>query len=254
MKCCLNNNLTKDYLLKADQIKVPYKDRHKIIDYVEKYQNKTIILDLKNYNGIIEWDDIKRYKTITQNNFIIALNNLIYSNYCKDNNIKFYWNSPINNFYDLQALKHLGAEYALIDSPLVQNIENAAKVGIKLRVVPNISYYAYIPREDGVCGSWIRPEDLELYENYIDVIEFEDCDTKKESALFRIYCEQKSWPGDLGVLITNLNYLGVNRMIPREMTEKRMNCGQRCMQGSTCQLCYRYLKLANPNLLKDFKK
>jgi hypothetical protein len=53
-------------------------------------------------------------------------------------------------------------------------------MGIKLRVVPNISYYAFIPRDNGVCGSWIRPEDLELYEPYIETIEFEDCDIKKE--------------------------------------------------------------------------
>lgn len=37
--------------------------------------------------------------------------------------------------------------------------------------------------------------------------------------------EQKSWPGDLGRIITNLNYLGVNRMIPSELSEKRMSCG-----------------------------
>ena len=46
--------------------------------------------------------------------------------------------------------------------------------------MPNVAYYAFIPREDGVCGSWIRPEDLNLYEPFIDVIEFEDCDVKKE--------------------------------------------------------------------------
>ena len=66
--------------------------------------------------------------------------------------------------------------------------------------------------------------------------------------------EQKTWSGDLGMIITNLNYPGVNRMIPQELTLKRMNCGQACMNGSHCKLCYRYLELANPDLLRDIKR
>ena len=195
------------------------------MDYIEHLPNTTIILDLKNCNEKIDWEEIKKYNIMTKSNLVVALSTLANINECKKYNIKFYLNYPITTFYELQALKSLGAEYALIDSPLVQDIIRAREVGIKLRVVPNVAYYAFIPREDGVCGSWIRPEDLNLYEPFIDVIEFEDCDVKKEQALYRIYMEQKSWPGDLGRIITNLNYLGVNRMIPSELSEKRMSCG-----------------------------
>jgi hypothetical protein len=56
------------------------------------------------------------------------------------------------------------------------------------------------------------------------------------------------------MLVTNLNYLGVNRMIPpQELTEKRMTCRQACTRGSHCRLCYRYLDLANPELLQNIK-
>lgn len=208
---------------------------------------------MKKSQNLIDWDDIKRYNIITKENFIIALNNLEDAKLCKQENIKFYWNFPVSTFYELQSLKNLGAEYAIIDTPLTHSMNKVSKVGIKIRTIPNIAYYSFIPREDGVCGSWIRPEDLELYESYIDVIEFEDCDLKKEQALYRIYMEQKRWPGDLGMIITNLNYLGVNRMIPRELTIKRMNCEQRCQSNKSCNLCYRYLDLANPELLKNVK-
>lgn len=225
MKCCLNSHQNSEYLNKADEIKIAYKDRFKIIDFVEKYPDKTIILNMQGYNGIIEWEDIKRYKIMCKNNFIIALNTLTDLDFCRKEEIKFYWNFPVSTFYDLQALKNLGAEYALIDAPIFHDIINAADIGIKIRIVPNIAYYAFIPRENGVCGSWVRPEDLSLYEPYIAAIEFEDCDLKKEQALFRIYIEQKSWPGDLNIIITNLNYPGINRMIPSDFTEKRMTCG-----------------------------
>lgn len=254
MKCCLNSHQTPEYLKKADEIRILYKDRHKLVDYIFDYPDKIFILDMKKSQEIINWDDIKRYNLIAKSNFIIALNDLKDVELCKKLQIKFYWNFPVSTFYDLQALKDLGAEYALIDAPLSHQMNKINNVNIKIRIVPNIAYYAFIPRKDGVCGSWIRPEDLDLYESYIDTIEFEDCDLKKEQALYRIYMEQKHWSGDLGMIITNLNYLGINRMIPKDLAEKRMNCGQKCQHNNSCNLCYRYLNLANPNLLKNIKK
>lgn len=174
--------------------------------------------------------------------------------YCEKEKIKFYFNFSVNTYSELLALKNINAEYAIIDAPLFHDIKNAAKVGIKLRVVPNVAYYASIPRAEGVRGSWIRPEDLNLYDSYISAIEFEDCDIKKEQALFRIYIEQKAWPGDLGKIITNLDYPGVNRMISSDLTKRRMECGQRCYEGLHCRLCYHYLDLANPNLLRKLKQ
>lgn len=256
MKYCLNSNQTSEYLKKADEIKLRYEDRHELIDFVEKYPDKTIILTMSGFKGVIAWDDIKRYNTICNGNFIIALD-FLYPQViqeCKENNIKFYHNYPITTFWELQLLKNIGVAYAFIDSPLTHQIVDAANIGVPLRMAPNIARYAYIPADNGVIGSWIRPEDLELYEPYLTAIEFEDCDTiNKEQALFRIYKEQKGWSGDLGMIITNLNYPGVNRMLPSTLTKRRMNCGQRCANGkSVCQLCYRYLDLANPDKLRSY--
>ncbi len=122
-------------------------------------------------------------------------------------------------------------------------------------MVANVAYYAYLPRENGVVGSYIRPEDVIHYNNYIHVIEFEDCDKKREQALYRVYMENKAWPGNLKTIITNLNYDGVNRMIPPNFALTRMNCGQRCISNaSRCRVCYRYLDLGNPNLLREYVK
>ena len=162
---------------------------------------------------------------MTKSNLVVALSTLADVNECKKYNIKFYLNYPITTFYELQALKNLGAEYALIDSPLVQDIIRAREVGIKLRVVPNVAYYAFIPREDGVIGSWVRPDDVKLYEEYIDVFEFEDCDKRKEEALYRVYAEQQSWPSNLNNLITNLDFNANNRLILPEFGKIRTFCG-----------------------------
>lgn len=98
----------------------------------------------------------------------------------------------------------------------------------------------------------MRPEDIDAYSEYVDVVEFEDCDQKKEAALYRIYAEDKNWPTDLGLLITNLNHTGVNRMIRQDASLKRIDCGQRCQEGNTCRLCYRMLDIANPDMVKKY--
>lgn len=146
----------------------------------------------------------------------------------------------------------MGACYVRLDAPVFFNMPAAKKVGVPIRVVPNIAYNDGFTRIDGVCGTWIRPEDLEAYGEYVDAVEFEDCDQKKEQAMYRIYAEDKEWPSDLGLLITNLNHAGSNRMIGSEYSLRRIDCGQRCQEGNGCQICYRLLALANPKLIRDY--
>ena len=89
------------------------------------------------------------------------------------------------------ALKELGACYIKLDAPLFFNLPKVKKIGIPIRAVPNVAYDDNIDRIDGVCGTWIRPEDIDAYGQYIDTVEFGDCDQKKEQAMYRIYAEDK---------------------------------------------------------------
>ena len=61
-------------------------------------------------------------------------------------------------------------------------MDEVKKFGVPVRAVPNVAHLNDIPTKNGIYGTWIRPEDLELYNDYITYIEFEDCDIKKESA------------------------------------------------------------------------
>ena len=47
----------------------------------------------------------------------------------------------------------------------------------------------------------IRPEDVEMYEDYIDTICFKEFDEDRISAFIRIYKEEKKWAGPLNMLI-----------------------------------------------------
>lgn len=169
--------------------------------------------------------------------------------HCKSANLKFYWGYPVNNYYDLQALKNLEVTYIRLDAPLFFEMDEVTKYGIPIRAVPNIAHLNELPNKNGIFGTWIRPEDIELYENYIDIIEFEDCDMKKESALYRIYAEQKVWGGPLNMLISNIETQADNYLISQDATKVRLNCGQRCQKNSRCRICERALALANKEKL-----
>ena len=120
-------------------------------------------------------------------------------------NIKFYYKYLATSFYELKGLKDLGVSYVLIGAPLVFDLKNVAQYDIPIRVIPNIAYEPYLDHQDGIIGQWIRPEDVDKYGQYVAVLEFYAPKAlEKEAALFRVYAEQKQWPGNLNLLIDNL--------------------------------------------------
>ena len=132
--------------------------------------------------------------------------------------------------------------------PLFFDLEPSLNLAIKLRAIPTIAYNHALPHSDGICGQWIRPEDVELYDKYIDILEFEPCDIAREQALFKAYAIDKYWSTRLDLLVRDLNSGAINRMIPPDLAQVRIGCRQRCMRGDACHLCRAYLKLANPDL------
>ena len=126
------------------------------------------------------------------------------------------------------------------------------KQNVKFRMVPNVAYDAYIPRVDGICGQWIRPEDVKWYDAGIYVFEFEDANLEKERALYDTYAIQKKWEGNLYFLITNLNKHIHNNGLPDDFGQIRSNCGQKCMKTEICHYCKRAFDFAK--ILKKNKE
>ena len=255
MKYSVSSRQQPEYLSKCDEIKVLWNDRDIIFDLVTKYPGKTINV-CRYYihsNDDIDWKEIKNYQKLARDNFVFGLSYIDELRECKANDIQFYYLEPIRTFRELQGVKALGARWAIIDAPLFFQMDKVKEVGVPLRATANMSIRELLPYPDGVPGPWIRPEDMDMYEPYIDTIEFGRVNLDQERALFRIYTEQKKWSGDLGLIIQDINYMGTNRMIPSDLTKKRLNCGQRCQIDAKCHYCWRMLDLANPDLLRDYQ-
>ena len=110
--------------------------------------------------------------------------------------------------------------YILLGPPLSFDLDNVKKKTkeVPLRMVCNVARPSYLADSSspGICGQYIRPEDMGVYEKYIDIIEFGnvDGDMKKERTLLHIYKDNQSWPGNLNILINGLNRDVDNPIIP----------------------------------------
>lgn len=259
----MRSRQTREYLQKADIISVDYRDRKQILDLIEDYPTKDIIVKIKYLDKLkeegIEWKYLESMGKVMEGkgtNLVICLPDLDMVPECANRDLKFYYGYPIKTFYELDSLLALGVEWIRIAPPLTHRMEALKNVnGVKILAVPNVAYDDAIKHSNGVIGGWIRPEDLTTtYADYIDAVEFEDCDIKKEQALYRLYFEDKAWPGDISMIISNLDYKATNRMIPPDFAKARLNCQQKCLENSRCRLCYRYLDLANPGIYEYMKK
>lgn len=256
MKYCLRNRQIGEYLAKADEIKMEYRDYKSVPDLFEKYPEKPIIVQIPFQQEEIDWNELELYKRMRPDLFICCVSTLNQAEICKDLGIKFYCGFPIGTFYELRRWLNMGVCYVRLDAPLFFDLPTVAQVigETPIRAVANVAYETLWGDDTGIHGTWIRPEDVAAYENYISVIEFEDCDNRKEQALYRIYAEQHAWPGEVSMLITNIETDAVNRMIPPSFAEKRIKCQQRCESKESCHFCHYTLKLANPTLIREYQE
>ena len=254
MHYCLSSQVDKEYLKKADEVRLKYNELNKLLDIYEDNPNITFIIRItsKEDKNKIQWQQLEQYNIMTQNKVIIETDSFQIMDVCKLFNLQYFYAIPVNTLYEVKALKDYGCCDVRIDAPLTHMLDKLGQYGMTVRMTPNIAYYKYIPREDGVIGSWVRPEDVELYEPYVEVFEFEDCDRVREQALYNTYAIHKKWPGSVNNLISNLDYQGTNRLIPRDFTELRLMCGQKCLSGHPCKACYTFLDIADPEKIQSY--
>lgn len=253
MKYCVSINLTYNYLSKADEIKLFYKDINGITKYSETYPQASFIL-LVNPEDEVNWEELKRINIITKGKLYISVMSMNHFEKAKENGIKAFFDQEINTFYQLEALIKCGVAYIRLGAPLFFQLDKVRKMtDIPIRAVANVAYRDFLKRDNGIFGTWIRPEDVEAYDDYITTIEFENCTIEKEEALFRIYSEEAKWPGQLDMIIDKLNFSCENRMISSEFSRARLTCRQRCKETGMCSICKRMMMLANAEMIENYR-
>lgn len=249
---------TKDFrhLSEVDEIIISnYTGTDQIIDFIS-----SIVKDKQKQRIIINIADIKT----TEDEVIIYLNKLqaegfniavqIYQNNelikkLKEHNIPFMFLNFAGSFSSAYSQAKIGASDVYIVEDLGFRMKDIADLktqfDIQIRVFPNIAQTnsTQLRQIPAIQKFWIRPEDTELYEPYVDV--FEIFGEAQLSVVYEIY-KDRQWVGDLDDII--LDFFPNSEIVPNgsmapHIGEQRLNCGQACLRGK-CNLCEESAKLA----------
>lgn len=259
MKYCLSARQPNNVLKKADEIKLEMRDFRAIPDYIEKFPDKTLILELENeLPKDFNWDVIAAYSQKMEERFFCAVSNIAQIPECVEHGIKYYYKYAANSMFEVDTLASYKVSYILVGTPLMFNLKNVASYQIPLRFIPNLAYEPYLSRKNGLVGGWVRPEDIDKYGQYLAVAEFyAPGSLDKESTLFHVYAENKTWPGNLDLLIEGLGINFDNRVLydADNFAIRRMNCKQKCLDGKTCHYCENQIYFVDKILRKyaDYK-
>ena len=256
MKYCLRNRQSAKYLRLADEIKMDYRDYKSLPDLLVDYPTKKIIIKIDYTIEEVDWLALDKSFRLAPKRLIFCISSFEQAELCKKLGMLFYYGFPIQTFQELRFWIDYGVCYVVLGAPLFFRLPVVKKMcPVPIRAIPNVAFMGDLPYENGLHGTYIRPEDVEIYEPYISVFEFEDCDRDKEQGLYRIYAELKEWPGDLSDIITNFKYQGLNRIVYHEFAERRLNCRQRCEEEpNSCHWCQTLMDLADYEIMSALKE
>ena len=262
MKSCIEWRKSFKYLAEVDQFNIDFRNKEiQLIKFLDKY---AITQRVNLYMGLdINEDDIKliialweteKYNIAVKFESYYIERHKEYIQEIKDKGIPFYFNDKITSWDRLLAILNFGASDVFIAGELGFDLVRIKSIAgdTNIRCYANVSQYE--DESNGFKGFYIRPEDVDLYDEVIDVIEFWKSEDK-QNILYEVYFHDKEWAGNLQEIVQGLK-LKFNSyyILGSEFANRRMSCNKKCMKGHRCQLCERLVELADSlENSKDFE-
>lgn len=162
--------------------------------------------------------------------------------------IPYYFAEAVSDWDILHQYINLGVSDIFVTGILGFELDKVKKVlsekNIQIRCYANICQTLW-SEGDTFKAFYIRPEDVDIYSEVIDVLEFYNAEDK-QNVLYDVYFHSKKWTGDLREIIQGLK-VRVNSyyLLGNEFALRRMKCGKKCLKGSNCHLCERVKELAD---------
>lgn len=248
MKSCIEWRKSFKYLPQIDEFNIDFKNKQiqlaKFLDLYAKSQRVNIRLS-NQYTK----DNIELLETIYEKGYNIAiiLPDQFYVNQLREHEIPFYFENPAFTWDQLRGMGGLGVSDIFISGELgfdLKDVKQYANLNnIKTRCYANISQSMW-KAGDGFKDFYIRPEDIDFYSNYIDIIEFYDS-IDNQNTLYKIYFYDKEWNGNLREIIKGLS-LDINNyyILGSEFARRRSQCNKKCLKNKKCELCDRLADFA----------
>ena len=245
MKYCLKWNNLCTHLKDADEISIRYIEDKGLLDFMKKYADKRIILRLESTN--FSDNEIAKLVAIRRQfpeySFTVALPNedMNLVNKFKEHDVPFYFLTPVQDWETLNYyIRELGVSDIDLSGPLgfelpkVKKLLERLELFVQIRITPNI-IRASTQHCPPLKMFFIRPDDIDLYADYVDVVEFEGIE--HQDTFFNIYAKKKTFIGKLNQVIYNFPLPIDNLGLIKYFGEGRIGCGRKCLAGIRCNRC-----------------
>lgn len=257
MKYCINYSNKSHIIDKVDEILIRY-DKNKILElftqFIPAHLNQRVIVQLMEENNIDTIvNNLKKIISIYNENKDIKFDiqlpfyNQKFMEELKDTNLKYFFKAAANSWDKFTGLISQNVSDIYITDELAFELDKVAEIAhknnIKVRIYPNVAQSRWDKLSD-ILKFFIRPEDIEMYEPYVDVCEFYGDKAQQIDTYYKIYQEDKKWFGDLQEIIIGLDSKIDSRYIIPRFAEKRIKCGKDCLKGGKCEMCKRILDLS----------
>ena len=255
MKYCISYSNKSHIIDKVDEIIIRY-DKNKILnlfaDFIPNHKEQRIIVDLCFLDYGEDLEALKKVSTIHKERpelkFDLRVNNFEedFTKILKSTNIAYFYNTYANNWDTFIGLVNAGVSDIYIVENMGFELNKIAAIAhehnIQIRVFPNVAQSSW-KDTSGIYKFFIRPEDTEVYEEFVDVYEFYG-DSKHIDTYYKVYHDDQKWFGNLKEIIIDFDYdLDSKYVIPR-FAEKRTRCGKECLKGGKCEICNRIVDLS----------
>ena len=254
MKSCIEWRKNFPYLDQVDEYNIDFKNKTtELLFFLDNYalidKRVNIVLDKPTQ------DDIELILAIKERNseykIAVCLDpDMYYIDMLKEKGIPFYLKTHINSWDALYYAIDLGVSDIFITEEMGFDLKRIKKkldgTGIQIRCYANISQIQYpYANNDGLKGFYIRPEDVDIYSDYVDVLEFyKSADQQK--VLYEVYFKDKKWDGPLKEIIKGLkNNVDNYYILGSEFATTRVECRKKCLAENRCHMCDVVVSLAD---------
>lgn len=224
----------------------------KLLDFLDKFQEKKVnveyraAFDIKTASALFRVNDNVRFRLRAEHMGSIRQ--------LKEKGIPFFYDLSLAcvSWSDLKVQVELeGVQCIYIADDLVYQLPQVSQYckdhNVEIRVILNrIPLTRRMLMESPIAPVY-RPNDYSLLNQYYDVAEF-DCgkpyDFNKLKVLYRVWFLNKDWFGNMQEINSDVAYNFPNRAVPPMYLSSRINCGLKCLKGSTCNKCEQLLSIA----------
>ena len=239
------------YATLVDEIILKYSNHNEnIVDFVKEHysDNQRVVVDIT--EKILELEQmipILRKLQQEHKNMVVKTSVKGFVE-LREADIPYFFMEFCKNEEELYSFIKQSVSDVYVVSNLAFNLKEVGtychQKGVNVRVIPNMAQYSSGCKEQipAACRFFIRPEDIAVYEPYVDICEFM-APNNRLSVLFKVY-KSGQWLGDLNQLIIGLDEEEFNNtgLVPYFGPE-RLKCKHRCMLEQ-CFICIEEQKIA----------